>query len=163
MVERLSRLGAGQHSHNGLMKLLLGQCNFGSLISKFPGEEVSHAILPSRWIHVLRHYPHEFKPLLGAARPKLRHFWQEFLAQPLNREVAINHPVVAGMSLDDLATVVPLTLHLDAAPYTKRKSVVCISFSSLLATGCFACVLWCSLMLPVLLSAYSVFCFWLLI
>ena len=45
------------------------------------------------------------------------------------------HPPLAHKPFSELATVVPLCVHSDGAPYSKKNSCVVVSFSSLLAVG----------------------------
>ena len=105
------------------------------LVSEFPGEFVSHGLLPSTWFGLLHRYRHEFRLRLGADRAKLRSFWHNFMGRPSNRDVRDNHPVVGGMDIDTLETVVPFTLHADAGPYSKTSAVYCVSCSSLVGLG----------------------------
>ena len=119
MIERFATMGAAQHSHSGLMNMLLTDGELGGLIDRVPGCEAKSLMLPSRWIHTLHQYPHEFRPLLGASRAKLRYFWEHFLAQPGNAGVSTHHPAVAGLSLDGLECMIPLAVHVDAAPIHK--------------------------------------------
>ena len=67
MIDRLAAIGAAQHAHAGLMSLLLTSGGLGSLIDRVHGCEAESILLPSRWIHTLHQYPHEFRPLLGAS------------------------------------------------------------------------------------------------
>lgn len=134
MVSRMSRVGGGQHAQEGLLRLL-SLCGVPQHLAHFPGETISEAMLPSSWIRLLAEYPHEFKLRLGADRRKLQDFWADFLGRPANREVRLQHPVLCGLTSEELSNVVPLTLHADAGPYSKTSSCYCISFSGLLAVG----------------------------
>jgi hypothetical protein len=71
----------------------------------------------------------------GAERTKLRSFWHNFLSRPTNRDTKEKHPIVGGMDLDTLDTVIPITVHADAGPFTKTSACYCVSFSSLVGAG----------------------------
>lgn len=135
MVRRFAQLGTGQHSHEGIMQLL-DSCGLQGQIQSFPAETFTDMLLPSTWIHLLHKYHrYQFGMRIGAERTKLRRFWRDFLAEPANAEVARGHPAVRGLTLGELAVVVPLVVHTDAAPFTKTQSVSCISFGGLLSLG----------------------------
>lgn len=134
MMHRLAAVGEGQHAHQGLLDLL-GTCGVPQQLTRCPGEMVTDMLLPSTWIKLLHAYPHEFRLRLGADSFRLARFWREFAARPLNFDAMRNHPALAGRSQQDLATVVPLCVHSDAAPYSKAASCTTISFSGLLGSG----------------------------
>eukprot|EP00969_Alexandrium_andersonii_P235310 10389327-Alexandrium_andersonii.AAC.1 len=132
MLTRLADLRPNQHAQQSLLRLL-DTCDIGTRLSEFPGEFANHVMLPSSWLRLLMSYPHEYRLRLGADRRKLAAFWQGFM--PRNPEVAAAHPIVGGMSSAELETVIPLTLHADAGPFTRTKACYVVSFSSLLCTG----------------------------
>ena len=134
MLTRLASIQQGQHAQASLVELL-ETCGVPQMISHFPGEFVSHGLLPSTWLKVLHTFPHEFRMRLGADRAKLRTFWQQFLSRPCNHDVRDSHPVVGGMGPDELETVIPFTLHADAGPYSKTSACYCVSCSSLVGIG----------------------------
>ncbi len=134
MATRLAAIGADNQAQSGLLRLL-ETCGVPQLLTKYPGEAATDVLLPTAWLRMLHAYDHEFRLRLGAEVGKLRGFWSQFLSRHTTRHVAATHPVLAGMGEDELAHVVPLTLHTDAAPASKEKSSVCISFGGLLGTG----------------------------
>ena len=134
MAARLSRIGPGQHAQDGLLRLL-GTCEIPQYLSRYPGETITDAMLPSSWIRLIAQYPHEFKLRLGADGYKLKVFWSDFLARPANHVLASEHPVIRGKNIEELSMVVPLALHADGGPYSKTSSCYCISFSALLSVG----------------------------
>ena len=134
MLARLSHLQRDQNAQLSLIDLL-GTTGVPRLITAYPGEFVSHAVLPSSWLGLLHRYPHEFRARLGADKAKLRGFWQGFLSRPANADLRNNHPVIGGMGLDELETVIPLTMHADAGPYSKTSACYVVSFASLVGVG----------------------------
>ena len=134
MLARLSHLQRDQNAQLSLIDLL-GTTGVPRLITAYPGEFVSHAVLPSSWLGLLHRYPHEFRARLGADKAKLRGFWQGFLSRPANADLRNNHPVVGGMGLDELETAIPLTMHADAGPYSKTSACYVVSFASLVGVG----------------------------
>jgi hypothetical protein len=90
-------------------------------------------ILPSTSVRLLhQHYPANFGKLLGADKGLVSNFWQGFLAIPANHRWAQEHPNLRNKTLEELAAMVPLAIHEDAAPCNKTSSVLCKSFSSLI-------------------------------
>jgi len=134
MATRLASIGADNHAQSG-MRRLLESYGVPQLLTRYPGEAATDVMLPSAWLRLLHAYTHEFRLRLGAEVGKLRAFWSKFLLRPATRHIAATHPILVGLGVDALANMVPLTLHTDAAPASKEKSCVCISFASLLGTG----------------------------
>ena len=135
MVHRLAEIGSGQNAQGGLVKLL-ESCGIPQLITPIDGEHFSQIMLPSTWIRLLhKGYPREFRLSFGADRTRLRDFWSSFASRPATREWSAAHPFLRGKSLGDLETTIPLTVHVDAAPCSKQKSFLSISFASLLRRG----------------------------
>ena len=134
MLSRLNGLREGQHAQISLLRLL-GTCGVPQKISHFPGEFVTHDILPSTWLGILHQFPPEFKMRLGAERGKIRSFWAQFLSRPANQDVKNNHPIVGGKDLNFLETVIPFTIHADAGPFSKTTACYVVSCASLLGIG----------------------------
>ena len=134
MIQRLAGVGAAQHANAGILGLL-NTCGIPAYIRHYPGEEVTHALLPSQWVRIIMQYPHEFQRRFGADRAKLRSFWSDFLARPCNADIVRDHPAIRGKTLDQLETMVPLVAHTDGAPFSKTSSCNCLSFSALLGEG----------------------------
>ncbi|CAK0847717.1 unnamed protein product [Prorocentrum cordatum] len=134
MLARMAQLREGQNAQASLIELL-GTTGVPRILSAFPGEFVSHGVLPSSWFSLLRAYPHEFRLRLGAEKTKLRGFWRDFLSRPANADLRANHPIIGGMGIDELETVIPLTMHADAGPYSKTSACYVVSFGSLVGVG----------------------------
>ena len=80
--------------------------------------------------------PLEFKRALGADQGLVSAFWTQLRARPETRSALGDHPLLNGLSEDELNCVVPLALHEDAGPVAKTLSAFCvIAFSSLLGRG----------------------------
>ena len=135
MIVRLGSVPGGQNAHRGIMEIL-ENLGIADLLTQIPGPPVTWLLLPSSLAGVLcNHYPREFRVRLGADTGRLRDFWTTFLARPATKAWADRHPYLAGKSAGDLVTSIPCTLHIDAGPYSKRLSCICISWSSLLSDG----------------------------
>ena len=134
MISQLAGVGSDQHAHSGLLSLL-GAGGLAGKITSYPGEIVSDIVLPSTWIGIVHSYENEFRSRLGADRQKPRRFWRDWLAQPANIEAARDHPAIGGLSLNELVNVIPLSCHVDAAPYTKTRSCIAFSFEAVLGEG----------------------------
>jgi hypothetical protein len=102
MLERLASVPAGQHAELGLHRLL-ETCGVPQQLTEYPGEFVSHALLPSTWIRLIHSgYPHEFRLRFGAEKHKVAAFWEAFLGRAANQGVARDHPVVGGKTPAEL-------------------------------------------------------------
>ena len=89
-------------------------------------------------------YPHEFFHKLSVDQPvALAHyvgcnttltlpFWSGFLETPYGRRLARSHPAVRGKTMAELSYLVPLIVHGDAVPITKKKSAVFAQWGSLI-------------------------------
>jgi hypothetical protein len=135
MIQRLAAIGAAQNAQAGLLKLL-ESCGIPQLITPIDGRLFSQVMLPSTWLRLLhKDYPRQFRLSLGADKLRLRDFWTSFRARPATREWSAAHPFLMAASIEDLETTIPLTIHVDAAPCSKKKSFLSISFASLLRQG----------------------------
>jgi hypothetical protein len=137
LVARLSRPGGSspQHCHATLMSLL-DELPLMNVIAPLPHSSWTHIILPSSWISLmLRLGPRDFRLRLGADKTKVKTFWEEFYRSPGRLAWARQHPSLRGKGADELCTTVPLAVHEDCGPCTKKLSARCLSFSSVLGEG----------------------------
>ena len=123
MFARLAALEEGQNAQRSLIALLQ-TTGVPSLITTYPGEFVTHAMLPSTWLRTIHRYPHEFRTRFGADKTKLRSFWEAFLSRPANADLRANRPVASGKGIDELETTTPLTLHAFARPHSNALRAV---------------------------------------
>jgi hypothetical protein len=94
-----------------------------------------HILKPSSMIgRLYRHYPSEFARRLGADAARVRSFWEQLFRKG-NKQWLREHHYLSKLSMDELAHVVPMVLHEDAAPVTKNLSANMISISSMLGLG----------------------------
>ena len=133
MVRRLGALEPGKAT-KGFLDLLGEQCGFQALLRDVPGALV-HSICPPsvllRFLHDKA--PTTFLEAMGMDdQEKLAGFWSELL--PKSEELR-SHRCFAGTSRAQWGRIVPLTLHEDAGPFTKKLSVNCISFAGLFGVG----------------------------
>ncbi len=78
------------------------------------------------------HFNKEFHMYVASPPEKLAAFWQTFLRSDYGRRLAGTHPAVLGRCIDDLAYLIPIVLHGDAAPFSKKKSAMFVQWGSLL-------------------------------
>ena len=142
MVQRLAKLRAKQDANRDLLELLRTHTIAVDIVRPIAGAAAhnastpSHVMLPSSYIVAMQaHYPLEFKRALGADQGLVSAFWTQMRARPETRSALGDHPLLNGLSEDELNCVVPLALHEDAGPVAKTLSAVAISFSSLLGRG----------------------------
>jgi len=134
MVRRLAGIHAGQHAHTSLMNLLAGTTAVLDDIRQV--DTIGNHLLPPSAIirRLYQHCPDDFARILGADSGRLRSFWEQLYTRK-NTKWLNDHHLLRGMRMDDLAFVVPLALHEDAAPVTKLLGANIISMSSVLGLG----------------------------
>ena len=136
MIRRLGRIAAGNPTSSAAAQslvALLSECGFLDLIENVPGP-VSHVLQPRIWLDFLQsRYPAMFRRCLGADESRLQEFWGTFRKHPQFADHIRRHSFLSTFS--DWGHLIPLSLHEDAGPYTKRLSVVCVSFAGVLRTG----------------------------
>ena len=137
MITRLSDISveSDQHCHAGLCALL-DTCEISDLITEMPaGGLVTHIVLPSTMLKMLHSaHPRQFERHLGATKHVLEAFWKGFTAN-LRRQGEELSEALRSVNPADYNRLVPLTVHEDAGPCTKRLSAPCVSFSGLLGQG----------------------------
>lgn len=84
---------------------------------------------------IAREFPAEFAVRLGARRDRLAEFWQMFRQSIRGREYFDFNAELRNRSEEELSRLVPVVLHCDAGPYTKKKSCYVLSWGSLLGVG----------------------------
>jgi hypothetical protein len=133
MIRRLANVGDGKHAHSGLNRLLLRETGLANMVTTVPDGDISDIILPSRMVSMLfQHHMPLVGRIFGADTASLRAFWTQFLNRDVTKEWAAAHPHLAGKEVADLVSTVPLSIHLDAGPVTKRKSTTVISWTAIL-------------------------------
>jgi hypothetical protein len=137
LVARLSNLGGSsrQHCHEHLMSLL-GELPVLDVITPLTSSLWTHVILPSSWLRLLlRFSPRDFRIRFGADKPKVEAFWTDFFKRPDRVEWAQQHHFLRGKREQDLYTTIPLAIHEDCGPCTKKLSARCLSVFSVLGEG----------------------------
>ena len=139
MIHRLARIQS-ERAESGvaarnLMALMEG-CGFSDLVSEFPDQLVNHMVLPSRLLEFFQvRYPRKFATSLGVDETAIKAFWDNLRTHPDFAHFAHSNSVLRSMHEADWARLVPLTVHEDAGPYTKRSTVNIISFTGVLGRG----------------------------
>ena len=138
MAWRMGGLRANQNAQADLLKLITEETAALDHIRDMPapGNFVRNILLPSDVVRMLhRFYPQEIRIRLGGDPARLREFWRQFRADLGGRDMMGQHPFLRGLSLPELAYVIPVMLHEDAGPISKSQSATIVSWSSLLASG----------------------------
>jgi hypothetical protein len=78
------------------------------------------------------HFLKEFEQYVSTTPAQLASFWQCFFKTRYGSRFRDSHPSLRLLDIDDLAHVVPLALHGDAAPYSKKRSALFIQWGALL-------------------------------
>ena len=134
MLFRLSNLGKGTEASD--LVSIMCNCGFGTLVSPIDGGNITHMIRPSvllRWLH--DRYPEKFRMHIGADDERVSEFWNGYMASPTGAARVRTHPLLGRLQIRDIHKMVPLTVHEDAGPYSKKLGCLSFTFSSLLSTG----------------------------
>ena len=87
-------------------------------------DTVTHTLPPAVVIRLMhRHNRAKFGRIFGTDRAALKKFWQSLLSSDDGTEFQDLHPDLKANAPEDLETSVPIIIHEDAAPYSKRKGV----------------------------------------
>ena len=119
--------GREQHCSRKI-KELLAAAALPTMIRKIPdaGEDdtVTHTLPPTALIRLIhRHNRVKFGQIFGTDRAALKKFWQSLLSSDDGTEFQDLHPDLKDKTPEDLETSVPIIIHEDAAPFSKRKGV----------------------------------------
>ena len=116
-------------AHSGV-----AQGNTKGLVTKLPsGGCVSHIIYPHLLFAFLaEHYSREFELYMAAESAGLSVFWRNFLTTDYGARLRSRHVVLRDLDITDLAWCIPLVLHGDAAPYSKKRSALFVQWGALL-------------------------------
>ena len=125
MIHRLGRVASNPTTSAARRSLmaLLSQCGFDDLLQEIPGSLVNHVVLPSSLLRFLcDRFPEAFRRFLGADERRLKDFWQSFRLHPDVDAHICSHPALKTCDSQIWKRVVPLTIHEDAGPFSKKKS-----------------------------------------
>ena len=96
----------------------------------------THWVPPSRLSSLLHDRCHDsFVEVLGADEAKLGPCWAELRRSPEFAEHVWATPFLRRLDASAWRRVIPLTLHEDAGPFSKRSSVSVISFNGMFGNG----------------------------
>ena len=139
-IKRLHQVASQQTSasnaHSGLMRLVEETLGFGRMAHRTEGGHVTHVSHPSAlfgWLH--KHNRSQFELTFGADKEKLVGFGTGLFSSRKGRELRRAHPLLRGKSPRSLESTIPIVLHEDAGPYSKRHSAIVVSWSALLGIG----------------------------
>ena len=139
LVQRLSRLGASgaqpQHINAQLITLFKSQECF-NLVTTVPDSRQMCMIDPHiAFKFCFDKHRGKFRRHWGADRDNVAKFWTDTFATEMGRELRELHPDLRGRTVDELSTSIPLSLHNDAGPFSKKQSVFVLSVGSMLGVG----------------------------
>ena len=136
MLQTLASIGDRnmEHCSDRLHKVLNDSGAYDHVIET-GGDGYTYCILPSEVVKLVARNPRAFNMHFAPNKEVCRRFWRDFLFSTEGQDYRARHPVLKYMTLEDLATVIPLRIHEDSGPYSKNGSVSVLSWSSLLARG----------------------------
>ena len=123
ILERLSVVGGSgptKHAQNGLCNVLMNFCGCSASLTAV-GDQ--HCILPSTYLNaVFTINRTDFTKVFCADTDKLMDFRTKLFSSPEGREMKAQHPHLHRVTVADLAHTIPVVVHEDGAPYTKKSS-----------------------------------------
>ena len=114
-----------QNCHKRLMKLFLDECGFKHYITPIDGanSSVTAVIKPTALFGLIHGGDRgTFYRVMGASKPILKKFWEDFFSTPDGAEYKLLHPILKDRTIECLYSTVPCSLHEDAGPYANGKS-----------------------------------------
>lgn len=108
----------------------------GSLVMTLPEGYVRAIIPPHRMFRYIHQtFANEFRIRMGAQPGHILTWWRKLFQTPLGHQLRTYHQQLIGKRPEDLQYTIPLVVHNDAAPYTKRKSASFTVWGSVLGIG----------------------------
>ncbi len=139
MIARLAQVGANSANLGGAAGAVLSMmdsCGFGRLVTQLHGAAATHVCLPSAMIGCIHDsYPQKFQEIFGIHGRNLGDFWATLRQDPWFESHVRTHGVLRHFNAAQWRRLVPLTVHEDAGPYTKKLSTNIVSFSSFFGAG----------------------------
>jgi hypothetical protein len=130
LLERLANLGScGRHPKNIHSQMLTTFCprDLANMVRPITAGCVTHIIYPHEVFNfIARDHPAAFKAHLGADVDKLLQFWTAFLETPYGRHR------FADRTPSSLTHCIPMILHGDAVPVTRKQSALFAQWGSLI-------------------------------
>ena len=107
--------------------------DFGHLVSHADGNFFKHFVEPHKLLkfHLLD-APDRFVRHTGAEPDAVEQFWSSLLSSIVGQEMQQEHSFLRGRTPHSLRHTLPLVIHEDAAPFSKRCSVSVVSCSNIL-------------------------------
>ncbi len=94
---------------------------------------VTHILYPHELFHMLFcRFPDSAKLYFGAEPSQLRKFWTQFLGTAYGREAADKLPALRNKAPSELDHCIPLIVHGDGCPVTKKSSAMFVQWGGLL-------------------------------
>ena len=135
-ISRLAKTYGDSNTHQNLLNLFARQCNLNAYITEVAYPVVGVMVLPSSFCRLVHGYkPDKFRRHMGADRTQLRFFWSRLFESSAGQELRNSHPGLRHKTPAELECTVPCVLHQDAGPFSKRRSTMLVSWSSILGFG----------------------------
>ena len=91
-----------------------------------PTNTITHHLCPSLLAGLIHKYNRrKFGVIFGADPAGINDFWESFFGSEDGREFKSLHPNLRDKDPAALKNSIPIVIHEDAAPYGKKKSVMC--------------------------------------
>ena len=136
MLEKLASIGDRNmvHCSDRLHKILSDSGAYDH-VTDTDADGYTYCILSTEVVKLVARNPRAFGMHFAPNKEVCRRFWREFLSTDEGQDYKARHPVLKDLTLEELATFIPLRIHEDSGPYSKNGSVSVLSWSSLLARG----------------------------
>ena len=137
MLQRLAACGSeGTYANvNRDFKGLLRASGIQSNLTSLSGLEYNRCIRPTTIVKLLATRPELFKLRLAPSSQACVDFWRGLFSTDDGMEFRRLHPCLQHKTVEDLKYSFPITMHQDAGPFSKSKSMDVTSWRSGLARG----------------------------
>ena len=137
-ILRLNDISKGgmHHAQENLLEAM-SSLGLGKLITAVDDDVgcFNDVLLPSHLLQHMLREPTVFHRVTGASVTRLQACWSQLFSSVDGKELHRLHPLLRGRFPADLATSIPIVVHEDAGPFSKRKSCDIIDYSSVLGEG----------------------------
>ena len=118
-----------QHAHTNLVRLVEG-LGFGDMITSVPLGSISWVARPSIMFGLLRRRRRDqCKHVFGADKIRLTEFWRNVFKSEQGLELRQLLSGLRDKTPEQLCTTIPVTIHGDAGPFSKRQSCTLLQWS----------------------------------
>ena len=137
MLNRLASCGSEGTYENAFrdLKSLLRGAGIPSKLTSLSGPYYKKCIRPTTVVKLLATRPELFRLRLAPSSHACRDFWRGLFSSEHGMQLRQLHPWLRGKTVQDLQYSFAISMHEDAGPFSKSKSMNVVSWRSMHARG----------------------------